>query len=482
MEPQSRPTMPVGETVAGALAALAVGAYFATEPVRVAVYAGIEGLVSPGWTVAGLLAAPVLLLALVAPLLLTRVGGWWLAAAGLTALAVVDLVPALTGEPDQLPRSTAMVLVAVAGGGLAVGGTLLALAQLGRRSRQVVAVAFAAGVVLQPATPLADPGRSADTAVDLVAWVALLLVAGAALLTGGGAFTVPGPPVRRGVVPLAVAVAAAAAAVRWWLVERSSPRLPAERDVLAAPPPDRPYQIGLAVLAAMVLVGYAWYAWRATGARWVLAAYVLGPATLYGLGGVSDRASALLLPLVLAVVAVAVVVTRYADRALPWDAVALLLLGAAYALVAEVSFGREEASTAGHLLVLAFALAWAVAFLRAAGRPDPAPDPPAGLLTLGVAALLLGCQLLLPVLLGAGEAQPAVRTWGLPALAAGVALVVVLLFAVDLSTRDRRRTPPADPASVTADPASVTADPADPAPVTGDPAESAAGERATGPT
>ncbi|MEV1144063.1 hypothetical protein [Micromonospora sp. NPDC049799] len=430
--PETRFTS-VGQVVAGVLAALATGVAFAAGAVPLAVHSGLWGLVGGGWSHPIVFGMPVLLLALVAATLNGRLSGWWLAAAGLAVQAVVGLLPALAGgavEPG-LPQG-ATALATIAGAGLALGGAVLAVGQVARPARPVVGAALVTGLLLQPALPFARPDRVDDFGFDLVLWVTLAVVTVAATTARHQRSTVPGRSAASRWVTVMV-VAAVATTVRVVQVWRGGSTSSLRGDP-AAVPLDVPWSAGLAILVAAVLTGYAWHVWRAAGVRWVLSAFAVGPAALYAFGnttGGGGSVTVLLVPAALLTVVVAFALVRYADRLVPWDAVALLVVAGAFPLVLRAHrAGRDDAVQLA-LVLLCFGLAWAVGVARVTVRPDRPAAPVAGLLGFGFAAFLLGAQLLVPLWVADGWDAPMSRTFGTPALAGGAALVVAVFFLVE---------------------------------------------------
>ncbi|MGN9812088.1 hypothetical protein ACTMSW_22365 [Micromonospora sp. BQ11] len=448
-----------GRVAVGVLAALATGVTFAADAVPLAVRSGLWGLVGGAWSDPVVFGMPVLLLALVATILNGRVSGWWLAAAGLAVQTVVGLLPAVSGgATDPSPSSRATVLVTMAGAGLALGGAVLAVGQVVRPARPVVGAALVTGLLLQASLPIARPDRVGGAEVDLVLWVTLAVVTVAALLAGGGGSPVTGRSVasRWGIPVVVAAVSGVVQMVRAWRDGSVAPL----RDELADVPADWSWSAGLAILVAAVVTGYAWHMWRAAGVRWVLSAFVVGPAALYALGSVTgdgEPVTVLLVPAALLTVVVAFGLVRYADRLVPWDAVALLVVAGTFPLVPRLfDAGRYDAAHLA-LVLLCFGLVWAVGVARVAVRPDRDAAPVAGLLAFGFVALLLGAQLLLPLLLAGRWYESASRTWATPALAGGAALVVGGLFLVEhwrgwAAGPTGAADEPADPAGVSSPP------------------------------
>ncbi|MFI7573436.1 hypothetical protein [Micromonospora sp. NPDC049497] len=430
--PETRFTS-VGQVVVGMLAALATGVVFAADAVPLAAHSGLWGLMGSGWSRPIAFGMPVLLLALVAATLNGRVSGWWLAASGLAVQAVVGLLPALAGGADEPgPSPGGAVLVTIGGAGLALGGAVLAVGQVARPARPVVGAALVTGLLLQPALSMTRPDRVDSFGVDLVLWVTLAVVTVAALMAGGGGFTVPGPSAawRWRTVVVVAAVATTVQVVQVWRGGSTS----SLRGDPAGVPLDVPWSAGLAILVAAVLTGYAWHVWRAAGVRWVLPAFAVGPAALYAFGnttGGGGSVTVLLVPAALLTVVVAFALVRYADRSVPWDAVALLVVAAAFPLVLRLHrAGRDDAAQLT-LVLLCFGLVWAVGVARVTVRPDRAAAPVAGLLGFGFAAFLLGAQLLVPLWLAHAWDAPMSRTFATPALAAAAALVVAVFFLVE---------------------------------------------------
>ncbi|NES31167.1 hypothetical protein GCE86_21410 [Micromonospora terminaliae] len=489
----------IRSTVAGALAAVAVGAFFGARGLAVARQTGFADLAQgfpfgpSEFTVTLVALAGGALLAVVPAGVAAfgRLPGWPVTAAGLALDYLVGEL-ALDHGAGLVPRqspTTGQVLTVLASAlaaGLVLGGALLALSRPTRSLRWPLAAGLAAGLVLHSAVEdllrlgagvvgYPDGGR----AWPLQVGVTLLIVVVAAVLAH---LDRPGPAARSGRPRIGPLVAAAVAAlltlgglvIRWWVVDVF--RL--SRDGLVGPRREQfvgsfAYfsPVAVAIVAALVLLGYAYRAGRAVAARWVVLGFAAGPLLLVGLqlAFAGDRAQAY--PVVLAgltAVAGGAALARFRSGLLPWDAAGLLLAALAMPLAAPVV--RAELPATGQVspLLSAIGLGLAVGFgltltattsdTTAPAATAPAGGVPgggvadggveesgrvAGVLALGMAALVLSALALAPPLLsgwanGRGGEPPLT----IPVLVGVAALVLVLLFgfgrAVDRIRRDLR--------------------------------------------
>ncbi|ATO16514.1 hypothetical protein CO540_23905 [Micromonospora sp. WMMA2032] len=491
-------TPPAAATVAGAVAAVAVGAYFGTRGLAVARQAGFADLVQ-GFptgslqldrTLVALGAGALLAVVLATVAVVDRLPGWPVALAGLALDYVAGEVVLRQGAalvPQQPPTAGQVlaVLVAATGAGLALGGALSAVARSAPVRRWPVAAALAAGLVVGPGMEdlfrlaagdgVASGGRGWSVQVG----VSVLAVVVAAVLhhresgrpartaTAGPAEPAePGEPGRRpaGRAPIGAVVATAVAAVltlaglvtRWWVVDvfRLSP------DGLVGPRRAQFVEsvayfspVAVAVVAGLVLLGYAWRTGRATAARWVVLGFATGPLLLLGLrlGFVAERAQAYLVLLAgVAAVVAGATLARLRPGLLPWDAVGLLLAALAVPFAAPTV--QAELPGTGTLVVslpsaLGLGLALGFGLVLVVTTPgadaDREPGRTAGVLALGAAAIALSALALAPTVirgLGLGPSEGVALT--VPMLVAVSALVLVLLFgfgrAVDRIRRDLR--------------------------------------------
>ncbi|WBC17909.1 hypothetical protein O7600_14280 [Micromonospora sp. WMMA1998] len=499
-------TPPAAATVAGAVAAVAVGAYFGTRGLAVARQAGFADLVQGfptgslrlGGTLVALGAGALLAVVLAAVAVVDRLPGWPVALTGLALDYLAGEVVLRQGAalvPQQPPTAEQVlaVLVAATGAGLALGGALSAVARSAPARRWPVAAALAAGLVVGPGVEdlfrraagdgVASGGRgwSAQVGVSVLAVVVAAVLSHresgrpARTATAGPAGTPtaepgepaePAEPGRRpaGRAPIGAAVATAVAAVltlaglvtRWWVVDvfRLSP------DGLVGPRRARFVEsvayfspVAVAVVAGLVLVGYAWRIGRAVAARWVVLGFAAGPLLLLGLrlGFVGERSQAYLVLLAGAAAVVAgATLARLRPALLPWDAVGLLLAALAVPLAAPTV--QAELPGTGTLVVslpsaLGLGLALGFGLVLAASGPgddaDREPGRTAGILALGAAATVLSALALAPtVIRGLGLGPSAGVALTVPVLVAVSALVLVLLFgfgrAVDRIRRDLR--------------------------------------------
>ncbi|SCG79093.1 hypothetical protein [Micromonospora humi] len=515
--------------VAAAIAAFAVGAYFGTRGLAVARQAGFAdlaqgfptGSLRAGVTLLPLAAGGLLAVVLVAVAVVDRLPGWPVALTGL-ALDYLAGGVALGGGAGIVPQQpltagqVSTVLAMAVGAGLALGGALSALARLGPPRRWPVAAALAAGLVVHPGVAdvfrlaVSDDYQGVERAWPAQAGVSVLAVAVAAVLAhlARPAGRAPAGPPRIGpvvVTALAAVLTLVGLVVRWWVVDvfRLSP------DGLAGPRRARFVEsvayfspVAVAVLAGLVLLGYAYRTGRVVAARWVVLGFAAGPLLFLGLRLVftGQRSQAYLVVLAgVAAVLAGAAMARLRPGLLPWDAVGLLLAALAVPLAAPAV--QAELPGTANLVVslpsavgLGLALGFGLVLVAAgpdtapAGRdvppardgvagpdlasgPDPAagpdaacgPDVPArtdtpagrvggvdaepgraaGVLALGVAAATLSALALAPTLLVGLSTAPAQGVAvTVPVLVAACAVVLVLLFgfgrAVDRIRRDLR--------------------------------------------
>ncbi|MEU1843546.1 hypothetical protein [Micromonospora sediminicola] len=496
-------TPPAAATVAGAVAAVAVGAYFGTRGLAVARQAGFADLVQGfptgslrlSGTLVALGAGALLAVVLAAVAVADRLPGWPVALAGLALDYLAGEVGLRQGAglvPQQPPTAEGVlaVLAAAVGAGLALGGALSAVARSAPARRWPVAAALAAGLVVGPGVEdlfrlaaregVASGGRgwSAQVGVSVLAVVVAAVLShresrrpvGTASADPAGPPTAePGEPAETGRrpagrAPIGAVVATAVAAVltlaglmtRWWVVDvfRLSP------DGLVGPRRARFVEsvayfspVAVAVVAGLVLVGYAWRIGRVVAARWVVLGFAVGPLLLLGLrlGFVGEQSQAYLVLLAGAAAVVAgATFARLRPGLLPWDAVGLLLAALAVPLAAPTV--RAELPGAATLVVslpsaVGLGLALGFGLVLAAGGPgddaDREPGRTAGILALGPAATVLSALALAPTLIrGLGLGPSAGVALTVPVLVAVSALVLVLLFgfgrAVDRIRRDLR--------------------------------------------
>ncbi|MEV6691533.1 hypothetical protein AB0M35_08720 [Micromonospora sp. NPDC051196] len=335
-----------GRFVADAVAAAAVGSFFGFGTLPIMVLSGFAAPASSGRvatmtpTVAVL---TVLVVALVAPLTVfrpRRLSGWWVAAGGLLLTFLVELTVdagqnVLVPRPDHVGQLL-VALLGAAGVGLALGGALLALAQLPGPGRPQVAAALAFGLgfsaigVLLPGRLLPEPGGpSGPAADDVLIWFALLaaVLAGALARRRVGRPGAPTGEARPGAITVVVG-AAVLTIVGIMLREQALPQPSVlDRPDLGAAPSAEFVAAGAATLVGLLLVGYAWRAAGVTGARWVVLGAAAGPMSLLCAGyyqSVDSTAQMLLMPAVgLAASGAGVALARHAPRQVPWDALGL---------------------------------------------------------------------------------------------------------------------------------------------------------------
>ncbi|MFI7212249.1 hypothetical protein [Micromonospora maritima] len=330
-------------TVAGAVAAVAVGAYFGTRGLAVARQAGFADLVQGfptgslrlDGTLVALGAGALLAVVLAAVAVVDRLPGWPVASTGLALDYLAGEVVLRQGAglvPQQPPTAEQVlaVLAAATGAGLALGGALSALARSAPTRRWPVAAALAAGLVVGSGVEhlfrlaagdgvtSGGQGWSAQVGVSVLAVVVAAVLhhresrrpagtptadpagtptadpAGTATVDPAGTPTArPGEPGRRvaGRAPIGAVVVTAVAAVltlaglmtRWWVVDvfRLSP------DGLVGPRRAQFVEsvayfspVAVAAVAGLVLLGYAWRTGRAAAARWVVLGFAAGPLLL----------------------------------------------------------------------------------------------------------------------------------------------------------------------------------------------------------
>ncbi|MEU1684363.1 hypothetical protein [Micromonospora sp. NPDC005707] len=514
MDDIARTPSVVRSTVAGTVAAVAVGAFFGTRGLAVARQTGFADL-TQGFpfgpsaftvTLVALTGGALLAVVLAGVTVFDRLPGWPVVAVGLALdyLAGEFALDHGVGLVPRQPPTTGQVLTVLAGAvgaGLALGGALLALSRPARSLRWPLAAGLAAGLVLHSAVEdlfrlvagegHPDGGRAWPAQVG----VTVLIVVVAAVLAhldrpGAGA-----PPGRPRVGPLvATAVAALVTlgglVIRWWVVDvfRIS------QDGLVGPRREQFVEsfayfspVAVATVAALVLLGYAYRTGRAVAARWVVLGFAAGPLLLFGLRltFVGDRAQAYLVVLVgLVAVAAGAALARFTPGLLPWDAAGLLLAALALPLAAPVV--RAELPAAGQVpsLLSAIGLGLALGFglvLAATATNDAAADGVtaathshsapaataapasvasagveesgrvAGVLALGMAALVLSAlALAAPLLWGWGATRGGGPPLTIPVLTGVAALVLVLLFGFGRAVDRIRRDLRAEAALLTA--------------------------------
>jgi hypothetical protein len=359
---------------------------------------------------------------------------WLIAAVGMFGLA------GLYAQGDWLDgRSLVVGLIVVIA--LQFGGLLLAFARASGRARWAVAVGLGAGLTagrdvlawLVEAL-LAGTGRGDDIAFAGLGLV--VAAAGAVLLVVDRR---PAPSAAVAFWPLAAVAVASVLAVglgeAWGVAYRemvmSHLGAISEADAQALQLRDHLVRVGLAVLIAAVLAGAA-QRWGVPGtARWV--ATGLGAALLLAVlqGFVSYEATVVHVALAAGGALAGAFLARRAAPWAPWEAVGLLL-GAVLPAVATTAplwpvgwFGFGFAVAAG-------ATRLAGPGAGSPGQPGPATDLVAPAAGLGLAAVLLGYQVVLPA------TYARVYAGGdLPVLTGGVVLAAVAVTA--FFALDRRR-------------------------------------------
>lgn len=494
----ARPVPSDRSVLVDALAAITVGVVFAVRGLPLAAQSGFADLVQGAPVRAAALASALLAVAVAASALLTRLPGWPVAAAGLLLAFLADLVPGADGSA-LLPTeqaSTGQLLAALAGAagtGLALGGALLAVGQVSRPARWPIAAGLAAGLVLHPVSSglvhaaLPDRYAASGQPSDVQLWIAVLATVFAALVahrrsidapSAGAVRLRPGPVI---VVAVAALLTLLGLLLRWWVVQqfRLSP------DGFAGPRRERAVEafahfstVAVAMVVGLVLLGYAYRAGRAVGARWVVLCVAAGPISLFGLrldfASSPQRAYLVTVAGVVALTAGAAL-ARYAARLLPWDAFGVALAAVALPLASPVVRVELPSSETVQPVLTAIGLGLALGFgLAFAATGSPGPDDgddacrPVGLLVLGPAGWVLSAQALAPVVVRAqfdGPYQGPSLT--IPVFAGVAALVLVLFFGfgrvVDRIRRDLR----ADAAMPSSFPSQTTTAAPAPAPTSG---------------
>ncbi|MET7967919.1 hypothetical protein [Micromonospora sp. NPDC005305] len=483
-------------TMAGTVAAIAVGAFFGARGLAVARQTGFADL-TQGFpfgpaeftvTLVALAGGALLAVVLAGVAAFGRLPGWPVAAAGL-ALDYLAGELAFDHGVGLVPRqspTTGQVLTVLAGAlgaGLVLGGALLALSRPARSLRWPLAAGLAAGLVLHSAVEdllrqaagvgYPDGGRVWPAQVG----VTMLVVVVAAVLAHRDR---PGPGAPSGRPWIGPLVATAVAAlvtlgglvIRWWVVDvfRIS------QDGLVGPRREQFVEsfayfspVAVATVAALVLLGYAYRAGRAVAARWVVLGFAAGPLLLVGLRltFAGDPAQASLVALVgLAAVTAGAALARFTPNLLPWDAAGLLLAALAMPLAAPVV--RAELPATGQVpsllsaIGLGLAVGFGLALAATTGATTPGATVPgatvsgggvagggveesgrvAGVLALGMAALVLSALALAPPLLRGLSTDRGEPPLTIPVLTGVAALVLVLLFgfgrAIDRIRRDLR--------------------------------------------
>ncbi|WDZ85218.1 hypothetical protein [Micromonospora cathayae] len=501
---------PAAATLTGALATATVGLIFATVLPYLLLPTVFGDLVPTVPLRSGVLAPVALAVAAAAAVAVRRVDGWWLALAGLLLVVTADrsaALPVVTSVDAPSPLGTLAFLAVAVGTGLTLGGVLLAVGTASGPVRAALAGGLAVGVLAGPAyaallTP-APTGLSPE-----LYWVALAATGLTAVLaprdrgrlaalltdrrrlaavlaprdrdgsappspTGGPRRrpdSVPTPAataLRRGPV-IAVTVAGlivlGGLLVRWWVIRefRVSP------DGLAGPRREAAVEsfahysaVAVAVVAGLLLLGYAHRAFGIVGARWVALGFAVAPVRLVGwhLDVTAVPGRVLLVAVTgLAAVVVGVTLARQVAGLLPWDALGVAVAAVALPLAAPVVRAElPSAATVGPVLVAlgtGLAVGFGLTHAAAAGppAPQPIPTPPhrtttpdqptsphhettgpdrgrlAGVAVLGFATWALTAQALAPV--AVRPAGPTDLSFTLPLLALAGAVTLVLLFAL----------------------------------------------------
>lgn len=403
----------------------------------------------------GLVALAALGLALVAPL---RPYAWLLAAAGLAGFA------GLYAQGDRLDGRTLMIalIVVIA---LQFGGLLLAFGGASARARSAIAIGLGAGLVagLDVLAALADAvGSWAGASTDAVVFGGLaVLVAGAGVIllrldrrvrpVAPAPSSAPAAPVwsRRSIwtlVAVAIASGLATGLTEVWDAVFEQMTMSylggiSEADAQALATADHLARVALAVLVVAVL-SVAALLWGAPGAaRWVATGLGAGLLLAVLQGFVIYRAAPVL-PVLAGVGALTgALLARRAARVEPWEAVGLAL-GAVLALVSPAGwlwpvgwfgFGIAVAAGASGLGRTAQATA---PDAGSPGRPEPTAEEVGLAAGLGVAALLLSYQVVVPASI------TGTRDGGLSVVAAGVILAAAAAVAFSTLTRRRPRSVP----------------------------------------
>ncbi|MEV0805959.1 hypothetical protein [Micromonospora sp. NPDC050200] len=444
---EARPGSGARHRLAAVVAALPVGYVLGTR--------GFSLLYAPyapagqGRPVAVVALAPaVLLLALGLTVLASRVAGWWLATAGVLLVGAADVAngdaaDAVTRLPATALSEALAVLAGAAGVGLAVGGTLLGLVQLTRPLRHVGTAALAVGVALAPlgALPVIRGPDPSAPVLDWWLWLAVLAVLGATVVLAGGSFLAEAPArhPRIGAV-LVIGVAAGSTVLAGALGRSMMDDVVADlAENLRRPLPGSPSTLPLlavALLTALLLLGYAARTWGVDGVRQVAVGLGLGPATLLAFPYVVGPSA---VPFLVLSVLVILVGTWWARRGgtVAGDAVGLLVVAAAGVVADAVNaFRGLDVVNPAQVGVAAVGagLSFGYGLTRSALRPEPPGESPVGLLAVWVAALLTNATTLLPfAYLAAGTAYRGVPVPTMFVLVGVVGVLVAVL--AELSRR-----------------------------------------------
>lgn len=366
---------------------------------------------------------------------------WLIAAAGLLGFA------GLFAQGNRLDgRSLVIALVVVIA--LQFGGMLLAFAQASGRSRWAVAVGLGAGIAAGRdalawvvGAVRQGPLAGTDHGDDLVFAALGLAVAGAGavlLRLGRRTPVVPAPVPWWPLVAVAVASVLAVGLTEVWDIvfhdmTMSSLGVISERDLAAIETRDHLARVGLAVLVGSVLA-LAANRWASPGAAsWVFTG--LGAALLLAVlqAFLAYRASALVLMLAAIGAGAGAFLARRIGLAVPWEAIGLVL-GAGLALFEPSAWLWPVGWFGFGLAVAAGATRLAGPGAGSPGRPGPSTDQVSAAAGLGLAALLLGYQVVVPASL------TRVYTGGdLPVLAGGVLLAAVAVVACFVMDRRAAR-------------------------------------------
>jgi hypothetical protein len=264
---------------------------------------------------------------------LAPTGGW-------VAVAIGSIGAFGVLQSDETALGVALAV------GICLGGVLVVLGA--GSAAPAVAGGLAGGLATAPmalwlaAWVFGDPSGWAISPIRLQLTVAAGLAVLAAVMTHvaedtdpGDRGSVTGIVVVTVVAGLAVAAEAVRRAVAESVLETRTGQVSARR-MDAVTTFNEVAFVGIAVGVAIVLAAYAYRRGKADAARWVCVAFGLAAPIALGLEvSFEYQPGASTLVLIVAAVAVAagVLLTRYADRAAPWDALGVLLAAVGLLLV-----------------------------------------------------------------------------------------------------------------------------------------------------
>ncbi|WP_346538301.1 hypothetical protein [Micromonospora sp. DPT] len=459
-----------------ALAAFAVGVAFMVPALEFPGTAAYGDLFQSSLIPLAALACALLMVGVSAAALLPRLPAWPLVVGALLVALAADGIAdgADLVLTDHRPGARIVAVLAGLEVGLALGGVLLAVAQAPRSVRWLISGGLAAGLVLQPVTvatvrALVRDRESVSPVTVQLGFAALAAVCAALVAYRRGRYATLPTSGRPAVAPVVV-VGAAGALVGAGLAVRSAlaggsplPNSLSGHDRQQALAGFGQWSLVLLVVAVgVLLLGHAYRVGGVVAARWVLLCLGAGPVALLAALTTSAARAETGYPLVLAAVAAVTAGAafgRYAPaRAVPWDALGLLV--AAVAGFLSTPAVRTELPSLRLLTVAGLGLALAFGLSQAAwGLPGPDTDRTLVLriLVTGPAALVLSALVLAPVAIRSLSGVPEDESLlTVPGHAAAVAVLLVLLLGISRAVERFGRHPGVEPGTGTASSAPVS--------------------------